>query len=157
MADQTQIEQVLGEIGMNVTLVTTAHQGKPNGCALMWLTQVSFAPPLVGIAVRNGSYTEELISASGCFAVNFLGEGSLELARYFGTVSGRQENKFAEVEYTTRTSGAPVLDEAVAYLDCRVISRMQTGDHSFFVGEIVEAELLRDEKILRYDKDLFFG
>lgn len=157
MADFEQIEQVMGEISTNVTIVTTKSGDKVNGLTLMWVSQVSFEPPQLMISIRKDTYTHELIDNGKCFAVNFLDEESVELARYFGSVSGRDEDKFAEVAYSTIQTGAPVLENAVAYLDCKVTATLDVGDHTIYVGEVVEGELLRDEKLLRYDKDQFFG
>lgn len=157
MAEIDLIEQVLGEKSYDVVIVTSVADNRINGLTLVWMTQVSFEPPQILIAVRKDTFTHDLISQGGCFAVNFLDEESMELARFFGSVSGREVDKFEQVPYTPGKTGAPLLDIAVAYLDCRVTGTFSASDHTLFVGEVVEGEMVRDAKILRYNKDIFYS
>jgi len=109
-----------------------------------WLTQVSFAPPCVAMAVEADSRMRGYIAASGHFSVNILPSGARATARAFlkgpesagGTIGGRP--------FVRGTHGTPFLTEAAASLECRVLHTLDVPDHVLFVGEVVDA-VLRSE------------
>ena len=110
-------------------------------------TQVSFEPKLVGIGVEKEAFTHELISEGGAFSLNILGREDRAIVRKFakpveqdadGTLNG-----FAVHEGRT---GAPILDQAVAYVDCEVRQPVDCGGHTFFIGEVVDAGFQADDE-----------
>jgi flavin reductase (DIM6/NTAB) family NADH-FMN oxidoreductase RutF len=118
-----------------------------NGMTINWVTQVSFEPKLVGVSVEKTAFTHELIEAGGAFALSMIDLEDRAIVRKFTKpvdvdLAARTLNEFPYVEKVT---GAPVLAQAVAYLDCAVRDRLDTGNHTFFVGEIVDAGFLGDE------------
>jgi flavin reductase (DIM6/NTAB) family NADH-FMN oxidoreductase RutF len=118
-----------------------------NGMTLNWLTQLSFDPKLVGIGVEHGALTHELIEASGVFSVCIIDREDRAIVRKF--------TKPVEVDHAARTlngfpfqeatTGAPILSQSVAYLDCAVRHAPEFGEHTLFVGEIVDAGFLKPE------------
>jgi flavin reductase (DIM6/NTAB) family NADH-FMN oxidoreductase RutF len=134
-----------------VTLITSAYRERYNVMALAWQTPLSRKPPLLGIAVAQAHFTSELINSSGEFAVNIPGAGILKQVTFCGQNSGRDKDKFKLAGLTptkAKKIRAPLIDECLASLECGVVERFQTGDHFFFVGEIVAADA---------DKDFFFN
>jgi flavin reductase (DIM6/NTAB) family NADH-FMN oxidoreductase RutF len=126
---------------------STDGASRRNAMTLNWLTQVSFDPKLVAIGVENEALTHELIAQGGCFAVSFIDREDRAIVRKFTKpvevdLDGRTLNGFAFHEHAT---GAPVLDGAVAFVDCRVTSAPQFGGHTLFVGEVVDCGFLKDE------------
>jgi flavin reductase (DIM6/NTAB) family NADH-FMN oxidoreductase RutF len=126
---------------------STDGASRRNGMTLNWLTQVSFDPKLVGIGVENTALTHELIEASGVFTVNFVDREDRAIVRKFTKpvdvdLDAKTLNGFPYVDGRT---GAPVLAQAVAYLECEVRNRVPAGNHTFFVGEVVDAVFLKDE------------
>jgi flavin reductase (DIM6/NTAB) family NADH-FMN oxidoreductase RutF len=109
-----------------------------NAMTAAWVTQVSGRPPLVLVAVGKTHYTSELIAEAGAFSVNVLRSDQYDLARRCGFGSGRQTDRLAGVEVALRATGAPVLTECAAHLDCKVVERLEAGDHHLFIGEVVE-------------------
>ena len=108
-----------------------------------WLTQVSFRPPLVGFGCRKESGSHEMIRKSGIFSINILDKSQKELAAAFlkgAAFKGRTVNGF---EFTVNGSGAPLLKDAMAVLECRVVQEAEGGDHRVFIGEIIHAETRR--------------
>jgi len=126
-----------------------------NGMTLNWCTQVSFEPKLIGIGVEKPALTHELIATGGSFTVNIISREDRAIVRKF--------TKPVEVDEAARTlngfafhdgvTGAPVLDQAVGYLDCEVRQAVEVGNHTFFIGEIVDADFQQDEatEVLRME------
>jgi flavin reductase (DIM6/NTAB) family NADH-FMN oxidoreductase RutF len=115
-----------------------------------WATQVSFAPKLVAVSVEQEALTAQLITESRVFSLSVVDRDDRAIVRKFvkpveydeasGTLNG-----FAFHEATT---GAPILDQALAYVDCEVREQVPVGDHVLFVGEVVEAAFQGDEGAL---------
>src|SRR5262245_39127600 len=115
---------------------------------LNWLTQVSFEPKLLAMSIERTAFTHELVSAGGVFAVSVVDREDRAIVRKFTKpVEVDLERKtLNDIPFVERTTGAPILEQAVAYLDCRVQERVELGDHTLFVGEVVDSGFLRDEE-----------
>lgn len=136
-----RLRETLSFLPGGVTVVTApGGTGPPSGLTATAVCSVSLRPPLVLVCVEKDADTLEAVEASGCFAVNLLGEEQTELARRF---AGGREDKFAGVPWATAETGAPVLRAAVGYCDCGVERRVEAGDHVIFVGEVEAAEVFR--------------
>lgn len=130
------------------------------GCALdgtyhiflgTWLTQVSFKPPLVAFGCRKDSGSHEMIRKSGIFSINLLDKTQKEVAKAFlkaPTFRGTTVNGY---DFTTNGSGAPLLKDAAAVLECKVVQETEGGDHRVFIGEILFAEARRKGPSLTLD------
>ncbi|OCC14506.1 Diflavin flavoprotein [Dissulfuribacter thermophilus] len=141
-----------------VYVVTVKAGDKINGMTAAWVTQVSFKPALVGVAIAPQRHTYSLIKEAGTFCLNALPEGTIELAKHFGFKSGRKVDKFEGIPFTYAQNGSPVLKDAYAYLECKVENEFEAGDHIFFVGSIIDAaELNKDANPLIFKWNDFFG
>ncbi len=125
-----------------VYVIGVSHNGRSNAFTAAWVTQVSFDPLLVALSVNPEHFSFSLLQASGVFAINVLRKGQLDLARHFGTQSGRQGDKLAGQRWRPGTLGAPVLLDCAAYLECRVAGTMPAGDHELVLGRPVGGEVL---------------
>jgi flavin reductase (DIM6/NTAB) family NADH-FMN oxidoreductase RutF len=136
-----------------VYVVGTAYDGRANAFTAAWVTQVSVEPLLVALSINPKGASYPLLAGSGVFAVSVLSQGQLELARHFGTVSGRDADKLAGMRWHPGTLGAPILDEAAAFFECRVTALHPAGDHLLAVAQVVGGAVLADEaRPLRYDE-----
>jgi flavin reductase (DIM6/NTAB) family NADH-FMN oxidoreductase RutF len=129
-------------------LGSTDGRDRRNGMTMNWVTQLSFDPKLLGVGIEKAAVTHELVDAGGCFALSLIDREDRAIVRKFTKpvdvdLAARTLNGFPYVEKAT---GAPVLAQAVAYLDCSVRERIDAGNHTFFVGEIVDAAFLKDEE-----------
>ena len=129
-------------------LGSTDHGERRNGMTFNWVTQLSFAPKLVGVGVERSAFSHELVEAGGCFSVCMLSQDDRAIVRKFTKpvdvdLAAHTLNGFPYVE---RVTGAPVLAQSVAFLDCEVRDRVAAGGHTFFVGEVVDAAFLADEE-----------
>ena len=104
--------------------------------------QASFDPLLLAVSVNPGNASYPLLHASGGFTVSVLKRGQIELARRFGTRSGRDGDKLAGIPWHPAASGAPVLDDALAYFDCRLEGSLPAGDHELVLGRVVDGAIL---------------
>jgi flavin reductase (DIM6/NTAB) family NADH-FMN oxidoreductase RutF len=126
-----------------------------NGMTINWVTQISFDPKWIGIAVEQAALTHELIDASGVFSLCLIDREDRAIVRKFTKpvdvdLDAKTLNDFPYVE---RLTGAPILAQSVAYLDCEVRDRLVAGNHTFFVGEVVDCAFLHDEdtEVLRME------
>lgn len=140
-----------------VYVITAQWQGRLNGMAAAWVTRISADPVLVAVAIWQKNLTHAFIKGSQNFAINVLAEGQQELGRKFGRCSGRTVDKFAGVPYRPGHTGSPILQEALAYLDCRVIFEKTFGDHTLFVGEVVEEGIQHKGEPLVYRHEDYYA
>ena len=140
-----------------VYVVTTRAGERVNGMTAAWVSQVSIKPPLVMVSIAPPRYSHGLIKESRIFALNILTDAQVDLGKRFGYKSGRKVDKFAGLDYTTAATGAPVLPQAYAYLDCKLVDTFPAGDHDLFVGEVVDGKILHpDARPLVFKSSDFF-
>jgi flavin reductase (DIM6/NTAB) family NADH-FMN oxidoreductase RutF len=130
-----------------VYVVGVAHDGRANAFTAAWIMEVSFDPLLLALAINPEHASYPLLKAGGTFVVNVLHEGQAELARHFGTLSGRETDKLRGISARPAASGAPVLLEAAAYLECRVVGSMPAGDHELVVARVIGGDLLAGDAV----------
>jgi flavin reductase (DIM6/NTAB) family NADH-FMN oxidoreductase RutF len=136
--DPLHLRRVLSRFPTGVTVVGTRHQ--PEGvCGLTVnaFASVSLEPPLVLVCVDRNSNTHNCVVASGVFTVNVLASGHEELATSFAR---KRDDKFDGVAHRVTDSGAPVMDDVVAWMECSVRDTFEGGDHTIFMGEVLHAE-----------------
>jgi len=148
---------VLNSMVSGVYVLTAQHQGRINGSTIAWTTPVAYDPFLIMVSLADIRVSHGLVKSSGLFGLNVLTKEQLDLARDFGFTSGRDTNKFENVPYKTSENGLPILDGARAYIECRVIDSFPAADHTMFVGEVVSAEILKDnsEPLVFKQEDFF--
>ncbi len=110
-----------------------------------WLTQCSFEPPLLALAVEADSHSRQVIEASGAYAINIYETGQRELAGSLGRTFRKHPEKLSEVAWKPGpVTGSPLLDSALGWVECKIISSTPAGDHILFVAEVVEVGLNRE-------------
>ena len=122
--------------------------GEANGFTTCWVSQVSFDPQQVIVAVQKGQHTHDLIEQGGVFSLNFLDTEQEDLARKFTEPLENRDNTVGGSPYSTGETGAPLFEEAFAHLECRVVGKMEAGDHTVYLGEVAAANLKRPADIL---------
>jgi flavin reductase (DIM6/NTAB) family NADH-FMN oxidoreductase RutF len=128
---------------MHTVLVTSVGKtGKPNIITLAWAMPTSITPPLVAISVSPRRHSHALIEETKEFVVNIPTLDMLDEAVLCGTTSGRNHDKFRETGLTAlpgKKVKASLIGECVGHLECKLHSQFTAGDHTIFVGEIVDA------------------
>lgn len=123
-----------------VIAVAKDAAGKANPVTLGWTMIVSGTPPMMAIAVAKKHYSVKTITHSRCFTIAFPSEDMAEAALFFGSISGRDADKFAEFDCATEpadTIDSLLLADAVANFECTLETQIPAGDHIVFVGRVV--------------------
>ena len=128
---------------------STDRAERRNAMTLSWATQVSFEPKWIGIGVERDAFTHELIAASGVFSLCMIDREDRAIVRKFTKpvdvdLAARTLNGFAYLDGPA--TGAPVLAQSVAYVECEVRQPVTIGNHTLFLGEVVDAAFLRNEE-----------
>lgn len=145
--DQSQFRHVLGHFASGVTVVTACHQGFCHGVTVSAFCSLSLVPPLVLICLDQRNTSHGLLQEAGIFAVNILADDGEMLSRHFAS---REPDKFSTIPHTIGETGAPLLEGALATLECRVADQFPGGDHTIFVGEVLAAHARDDRGPLLY-------
>jgi flavin reductase (DIM6/NTAB) family NADH-FMN oxidoreductase RutF len=138
---QEEFRRALGGFATGVTVITVARGAdQVHGMTANAFCSVSLEPPLVLVCVDHASDTHPLLLAAPRFGVNVLREDQREVARFFaGAEKNPREAERLGIRYRFTSRGTPLLDSALAQLDCAVAARHEAGDHTIFVGQVEEA------------------
>jgi flavin reductase (DIM6/NTAB) family NADH-FMN oxidoreductase RutF len=120
-------------------LTAETDDGKVAAATVNWVTQTSFEPPLVIVGVKADSNAHEVIKQAGSFALNVLGKGQQQLAYSFFKPAEREGDAIGGQAVRAGSTGAPILEAAPAWIECRLVETLEKGDHSAFLGEVVDA------------------
>ncbi len=142
----------MGRFATGVTVITTRLGDDTHGMTANALTSVSLDPVLVLICVDKAADTHDILAQAGVFAVNILGSEQEELSRKFAAKRGEDASKLEGIAHGIAVTGAPIIDGAIAYLDCLTVKQFAGGDHTIFLGEVVDARETSDGEPL-----LFYG
>ena len=127
--------------------VLTSKAGESvNGMIASWVSQVSYDPPLIMVAVHTSRYSHRLIEKGGCFALHVLSDGQTDFMTRFK--SANVDRKFSALHWTTGITGCPVLNDCLAYLECELKTHYRPGNHTLFIGEVIGAGNVKDGKPL---------
>jgi len=139
----------LRKIPHGVYIVGVKQDAQLNAFTATWLTQVSFTPPLVALGIKKDSHSFAMIRQERVFSVNLLGKDQKALAEHFVKPATVVGEKLRTVPHRPGATGAPVLTDAIAYVECEVREiANERGDHAIVIGEVVEAGVRRDEPAL---------
>lgn len=133
--------------GGSVILVSCQSENKINIISLSWQMPVSHSPMMIAIAVGKNRFSHSQIVEGGEFGINIPDWNLLEQVDYCGTHSGRDYDKFKECNFTVLVGEkikVPLIQECFANLECKVAHQCETGDHTIFVGEVLEAWANKD-------------
>ena len=146
--DKQEFRRVLGHFAAGVTIVTTVgDDGTPYGLTATAFTSVSLDPPLVLVCVDKRAESHPHFHTSRVFAVNFLATDHEHLSRRFAVSGG---DKFGDLSVSTGLTGAPILRDALGYLECRTVEIIEGGDHTIFLGQVEAADAREGEPLLYF-------
>lgn len=147
--------QAVGSFVSGVTVVTTRAEGQVHGTTVSAFSSLSLDPPLVLVCVDKTSDIHDLIGTAGIFAVNILHSGQSKTSELLSR-KGAQELEAAHrlegISFRLETTGAPILEEHLAYLDCTVVQSIDAGDHTIYVGRVETGKVSAqsDEPLVYY-------
>ncbi|MBR5247648.1 MAG: flavin reductase [Lachnospiraceae bacterium] len=138
------------QLSYGVYVVSTWDKGRATGCTANSAMQITSDPATIAISINHDNYTNQCIQESGKFAISILGENSDPgIIGTFGFKSGRDHNKFDEVESLIK-GYMPVVADACAYIVCDVIDKMETSTHTVFLGQVTDADVLKKDDAMTY-------
>lgn len=150
--DAASMRRAMGQFASGVTVITTVSpEGNPAGCTVSAFSSLSLDPPLVLICIDRGRFMHQLLTNAPGFAVNVLGRDQRSLALTF---AGSAPDRFVGVGTRTGRHGAPLLDGAIAQLECDRESLLDGGDHTIVVGRVRSLAIVEGEPLI-YSRGAF--
>jgi flavin reductase (DIM6/NTAB) family NADH-FMN oxidoreductase RutF len=146
--NKDEFRRALSRFASGVTIVTTKdNSGKLHGITVSAFCSVSLAPPLILVCIDKSTGSHHAFEESNYFVVNILREDCQNLSDRFASIL---PDKFDTVNYTLGINDLPVLSDALANLECRLVNAHDDGDHTIYVGEIERATVSADGSPLIY-------
>jgi flavin reductase (DIM6/NTAB) family NADH-FMN oxidoreductase RutF len=137
------IAALFQRLTQGVYVVGVAHGQARNAFTAAWVMQASFDPMLLVLSIHSKHSSYALLKQGGAFSVNVLKKGQLDLAAHFGQAA--RTDKLASVAWTEGRTGAPLLQECLAWFECRLVSEHPAGDHVLALGRVIDGRLLDAE------------
>ncbi len=139
--------RIMSRFATGVTVVTTRCGDRRWGMTANAILSLSLDPPLILVSIDRRNQMHSCISEGQCFAVNILTLAQRDISQRFAT---RGYKDFETVALTTAETGAPILEDALAYVDCRLVQVVPGGDHDLFIGEIVAGDVGTGDPLIFY-------
>lgn len=143
--DEAAKKTALRMIPYGLFVMTVKDGDNMTGAAVNWLTQASFAPPLVVLGAKADNASTQMIANSGKFLINVLETGQVPVASAFFKHVEVEGNKLGGYEFELSPNGLPVLKDGIAWFECEVRETVALGDHTIFVGEVIEAGVSKED------------
>ncbi|HEV3023334.1 MAG TPA: flavin reductase family protein [Pirellulales bacterium] len=139
--------RIMGQFATGVTVITTRRGGEICGMTANAVASLSLEPPLVLAAVDKRAQMHKHLSEARAFAMNILSDQQEALSQRF---AARGPKEMGDLTLTTAVTGAPILADALAYVDCKLVEILPGGDHDIFIGEIVAGDVREGKPLLFY-------
>jgi len=140
-----KIAELCRRLSLGVYVVGVADQRSHDAFTACSVMQASYDPVLLAVSVNPHHASYPLIRAARSFSVNVLRKEQIDVARLFGTHSGRDMDKLRNVSWTSGETGAPILDDAMAWFECELSAVMPAGDHQIILGRVVGGRIADEE------------
>ena len=137
--DPEQLRHAMRAWTTGVSVVTAVHNGQQYGMTVNSFTSISLDPPLVSLALKQLTHTHDLVEKSGEFSVTILSADQKELSDRFAGKHPEIKDRFEGVPTETLLMRAPLLQNGLAYFNCRVVDSITAGENTLFVAEVVAA------------------
>jgi len=135
------IADLCHQLSLGVYVIGASHKGRHDAFTASSVMQASFQPLLLAVSVNPDHASYPLIRMSRTFAISVLRKDQVDLARHFGTRSGRELDKLRDISWRSGRTGAPILDDAMAWFECELTAVMPAGDHRIVLGRVVDGQV----------------
>ena len=147
---EVEFKEVMRRWVTGVAILTCGSREVRHGMTVSSLTSISVQPPVVALTMNNSTRTKYLVDETGFFAINLLSEGQQALAdRFAGRVSD-SEDRFHDLLVFYGECGAPMLTEAAAWLECKVVHKYAMPETTLYVGEVLNSRMVENQPPLVY-------
>jgi flavin reductase (DIM6/NTAB) family NADH-FMN oxidoreductase RutF len=152
--DNESFKTILSKFATGVAVVTTCVDGENHGMTVNAFCSVSLSPRLILICVEKAAETHDTIARAENFAVNLLTDRQAAISERFADPALPQEKRFKNLRVMKSTSGSPLLAETMGYIDCKKYNAYEGGDHTIFLGEVIEIFVSpNNSPLLYFDRD----
>jgi flavin reductase (DIM6/NTAB) family NADH-FMN oxidoreductase RutF len=134
--------QALGMMTYGIYVLTSHHNEEINGMIASWVSQVSYEPLLIMVGVHPNRHSHHLIEKSGSFALHILDKQQTHFMSRFKGSDPRA--KFSSLQWEKGKTGCPIIKDCMAYFDCRLKTSYAPGNHTLYIGEVVDGKTLSD-------------
>jgi flavin reductase (DIM6/NTAB) family NADH-FMN oxidoreductase RutF len=155
--DPLEFRSIIGHFPTGVTVITTAAGEELQGMTANAVTSLSLDPMLVLVCVDKGTHTHRVLEDGGVFVVNILGEHQEEVSRLFARRAEPEIGSLRGQRFILGETGAPILEDCLAFLECKVAYVHDGGDHSIFLGEVIEGGIVGDVRPLVFYRGRYHG
>lgn len=143
--DKDEFRKAMSRFASSVTVVTAeSEEGQPKGLTVSAFCSLSLDPPLVLVCIEKNASLHQFLKEGSYFAINILSEDQELVSRRFAS---RDANRFDGVGYKKGATGAPLLDDVIAHVECLVTASHPAGDHTIFVGQVEAAETVEGKPL----------
>ena len=150
-ATKEDFRRAMGRFATGVTVITTRLGDDLHGMTANAVTSLSLDPMMVLVCVDKTADTHDILSKAGVFAVNILNREQSEISDRFAKKEFDGAHGLEDIPHSFAITGAPIIDGTLAYLDCRTLTEQHGGDHTIFIGEVLEAkETSEDSPLVFY-------
>jgi flavin reductase (DIM6/NTAB) family NADH-FMN oxidoreductase RutF len=140
----TEFRCTMAHFATGVTVVTTVLDDTCYGITVNAFCSVSLNPPLVLVSIEKTTRTHPILSQSHVFAVNILREQQQYLSERFARKDANEGRSFADIRYHRGETHVPLFDDAMAFVECRVVAEYEGGDHTLFLGQVINLHYNED-------------
>lgn len=145
--------KALGRVTSGVFVVSAAHEGKVGAILGSWVQQAAFEPPAISLAIAKGRAVGAMITGSRRLALSVLGEHDVHLMKRFARGVSPEEEAFAGISTRLTAGGLPVLADALAYLEGRLVQVCDFGaDHELFIAEVTDGQVLKEGRAFMHQR-----
>ena len=138
--------RALGAMSYGIYVLTSSHEEEINGMIASWVSQVSYNPLLVMVAVHTNRYSHQLIDKGECLALHAISRDQADLLKRFK--GSDPQAKFAGLQWQRGKTGCPILSDCIAYFEGRVVDRFRPGNHTLFFAEVEDAGYIAETRPL---------
>ena len=148
MSDRAMFRRAWGSFATGVSLITTLEKdGSIHGMTANGIASVSLEPMLVMVCVGHNANTFPIIEETGRYGINILSESQRDIGEFYASSANQGSEKF-ESDFTTSKTGIPFVNNALASMDCKVVSAHREGDHTIFIGSVEEIQVNEGKPLL---------
>lgn len=157
--EKNTITQALRKITYGFYIVTAKSEDEIAAGTMCWVSQISFEPPMVMVAVKNRSHLKSVIEKSRSLAINIVGKAEKPMLSPFFKDTKVEEHKLNGYHYHNGELNCPILEGLPAYLECKIVETTSPGDHTVFMGEVVNHGVRNKdaEPLIEWETDLRYG
>ena len=148
MSDGAMFRRAWGSFATGVSLITTLEKdGSTHGMTANGIASVSLEPMLVMVCVGHNANTLPIIEETGRYGINILSESQRDIGEFYASSANQGNEKF-ESDFTASKTGIPFVNNALASMDCKVVSAHREGDHTIFIGSVEEIQVNEGKPLL---------